>query len=286
MSNEVVVYENKTIIHNMDDALKAASAMSGSGFFKDTMQASQAVVKILAGQELGFGPFASMTGVHIIQGKPTIGANLMAAAVKSRGKYNYRVMSMTEQGCSIDFYEGKEKVGTSTFTIEDAKKAELTGKDTWKKYAKNLLFARAMSNGCRWFCPDIFNGAPVYTPEELGADVDGEGNVINVTPTEPMKAPESKSTSPSDAPGSLETTGLIERSGKKDTKTGGTRYSFLIDNVWFSTFDKNVAEQAKAAQEINAPVKITYKTGKFGNDIEALVLHEEETEKVDADNPI
>lgn len=276
MGNEVVAYDNKTIIHSMDDALKAASAMSGSGFFKDTMQANQAVVKILAGQELGFGPFASMTGVHIIQGKPTIGANLMAAAVKSRGKYNYRITSMTEQQCSIDFYEGKEKVGTSTFTIEDAKKAELTGKDSWKKYVKNLLFARAMSNGCRWFCPDIFNGAPVYTPEELGADVDGEGNVINITPTQPLKASESPQQPAPDALQALEVVGLIERSGKKDTKTGGTRYSFLMDNAWYSTFDKKIAEEAKAAQEINALVKITYKTGKFGNDIETFGLHEEE----------
>jgi hypothetical protein len=180
MSNgEVTVLrESRQIIHTMEDAERAARAMSSSGFFQDSKSAAQAVVKILAGQELGFGPFASMTGVHIIQGKPSIGANLMAAAVKSSGKYNYRVTAMSETQCSIDFYEGKEKVGTSTFTLDDAKKADLTGKDTWKKYAKNLLFARALSNGVRWYAPDIFNGSPVYTPEELGAEVDEEGNVV------------------------------------------------------------------------------------------------------------
>jgi hypothetical protein len=36
-----------------------------------------------------------------------------------------------------------------------------------------MLFARAMSNGARWYCPDVFAG-PAYTPDELGADVDGE----------------------------------------------------------------------------------------------------------------
>ena len=41
-----------------------------------------------------------------------------------------------------------------------------------------MLFARAMSNGVRWFTPDAFNGNAVYTPEELGADIDIEGNVI------------------------------------------------------------------------------------------------------------
>ncbi|RDT44717.1 hypothetical protein DXF87_27490, partial [Enterobacter roggenkampii] len=35
------------------------------------------------------------------------------------------------------------------------------------KFPKNMLFARAMSNGVKWFTPDVFSG-PVYTPEELG----------------------------------------------------------------------------------------------------------------------
>jgi hypothetical protein len=40
-------------------------------------------VKVLAGRELGFGPFASVNGIHVIKGKPGIvSANLMAAAVK------------------------------------------------------------------------------------------------------------------------------------------------------------------------------------------------------------
>lgn len=44
------------------------------------------------------------------------------------------------------------------------------------------MFARAMSNGVRWFCPDVFFGAAVYTPDELGAAVDAEGNVIDLPP--------------------------------------------------------------------------------------------------------
>jgi hypothetical protein len=29
-----------------------------------------------------------------------------------------------------------------------------------------LFFARAISNGVKWFCPDVFAG-PVYVPEEM-----------------------------------------------------------------------------------------------------------------------
>lgn len=178
--NEIVKQNN--VIQTMDDAERAARAMSASGFFADAKQASQAVVKILAGQELGFGPFASMTGVNIIQNKPVLSANLMAAAVKRTGKYNYRVKIHTESECVIDFYEDKEIVGTSKFTLEDAKSAGVASKDNWKKYPRNMLFARAISNGQKWFAPDVFNGATVYTPDELGASVDDDGNVIDVKP--------------------------------------------------------------------------------------------------------
>lgn len=151
-----------------------------SGFFKDSRDLSQAVVRIMAGAEMGFGPFASMQGVYIIEGKPTIAAGLMASAVKRSGRYNYRVREHTDTACAIEFFEGKEGVGVSRFTLENAQAAGLTGKGPWKSYPRNMLFARAMSNGVKWFCPDIFAG-PVYTPEELGQEVDEDGALI-VTP--------------------------------------------------------------------------------------------------------
>src|SRR5262249_34188203 len=32
---------------------------------------------------------------------------------------------------------------------------------------RNLLFARAVSNGAKWYCPDVFAGNPVSTPDEI-----------------------------------------------------------------------------------------------------------------------
>lgn len=171
---------NSLIVRTMDDAERAAKAMSASGFFADSKSAAQAVVKILAGSELGFGPFASMTGVHIIQNRPTLAANLIAAAVKRSGKYNYRVIEHTDKICSIDFYEGADRVGNSTYTWQEAVAAQLTSKDNWKKFPRNMLFARAISNGQKWYAPDAFNGATVYTPDELGATEDAEGNIVGL----------------------------------------------------------------------------------------------------------
>lgn len=160
MANTQVV---KTEQLPINEIMSIGKAFAESGMFGDIKSAAQAVVKIQAGQEIGIPPFAAMSGIHIIQGKPTIGAGLMASRVKGSGKYDYKVMQQDEKACSIDFFQGKEKIGNSTFTIEDAKKAATKNID---KFPKNMLFARAISNGVKWYCPDIFS-SPVYTPEEM-----------------------------------------------------------------------------------------------------------------------
>lgn len=194
--NEIVKAGSSNIIRNMDDAERAAKAMAGSGFFADSKSAAQAVVKILAGQELGFGPFASMTGVNIIQNKPVLAANLLAAAVKRGGKYNYRVTKNTETECLLTWFEDNQQVGTSSFTMDEAKRAGLSEKDNWKKYPSDMLFARALSRGQKRFAPDIFNGATVYTPDEIGALVDEDGNLIAPVVSTPQ--PEQKKTQSDD----------------------------------------------------------------------------------------
>jgi len=184
--------EEKALVQfNLSDTMSLGKVLAESGFFSDTKQAAQAVVKVLAGREMGFGPIASMTGVHIVQGKPTIGANLLGAAIKGSGRYDYRVIELTNDRAEIAFFQGQTEIGRSVFTMQDAQVAGLTSNPTWKKYPKNMLFSRAMSNGARWYCPDVFSGVTPYTPEELGAEVDGEtGEVVDVTPT---RVPERKS---------------------------------------------------------------------------------------------
>ena len=174
-------------IYNQFDQLQAAAAaLQTSGYFTDVRTQAQAVVKVMAGAELGLPPFASMTGIHIIQGKPALGANVIATLIKNDPRYNYRVLEMSDTVCRIQFYESGEPCGVSEFTATDARKA---GTKNMDKFPKNMLFARAISNGAKWYTPGIFGGAPVYTPDELGADVDEDGNIVDgsYTPNEPTQ---------------------------------------------------------------------------------------------------
>jgi hypothetical protein len=161
-----------------------AKLLAASGYFDAKGTADQAVAqlatKILAGREMGLGPFAAVQGIHVIQGRPALSANLIASAIKSSPKYDYRVKRLDPDTCELEFFErvgGRlEPLGVSTFTAADARAA---GTQNMQKFARNMLFARAISNGARWYCPDLFAGSAVYVPEELGATVDGEGNVID-----------------------------------------------------------------------------------------------------------
>jgi hypothetical protein len=151
------------IVLSTNEIMTIAKSFAESGMFADCKSMAQAAVKIQAGKEFGIQPFAAMSGIHIIQGKPTVGAGLMAARVKGFGKYDYKVIEHSDKVCSIEFFQGKESIGVSTFTIEDARKA---GTKNLDKFPKNMLFARAMSNGVKWFTPDIYE-MPVYVPEEM-----------------------------------------------------------------------------------------------------------------------
>ncbi len=143
--------------------------MVKSGYFKDTREEAQAVVKILYGAELGFGPIASMLGCYIVDGRPSLSAQLIASAIQKSGTYRYRVREWTDSRCRIEFFDRGESVGESTFSLDDANRASLANKQTWKQYPKAMLWARAMSQGARAYTPDVFNGA-IYTPDELQED--------------------------------------------------------------------------------------------------------------------
>lgn len=166
MSTDITPYRGETA-YTLEETLSLGKVLASSGFFSDSRDAAQAVTKILAGRELGIGAIAAMTGIYIVKGRVTMSANLMAAQIKRSGRYTYRVARLDDTGCELVFFEGGQEIGRSSFTAADAKAAGLWGSsDPWKKTPRNMLFARAMSNGAKWYTPDIFAG-PVYTPDEL-----------------------------------------------------------------------------------------------------------------------
>ncbi len=163
-----------------------------SGMFQDVKSAAAAMVKIKAGEELGFGPFASMAGIDIIKGKVSVGSGLQASLIKDSPRYRYSVKVLDAEGCTLEFFEkldgGWTKLGESKFDKQDATSAQLVGGDNYKKYARNMYFARALTNGMRWYCPDLLRacGGQSETHDDFDVDetiaettVTGEGETVD-----------------------------------------------------------------------------------------------------------
>lgn len=158
--------ENKETALTLPQSLQLGEILYKSGYFTDVKSAMQATVKVLRGQELGLGPVTALEQIHVVQGKTALSAGLIGAMIKRSNKYDYHVSKLDSDTCELVFYENGKEIGMSAFTIKDAEKAGLSEKNLWRQYPRNMLLARALSNGARWYCPDVF-GSAIYTPEEL-----------------------------------------------------------------------------------------------------------------------
>lgn len=160
-------------VQSVDDLARLARVFAASGLFgrngNQETQVAECAIRLMAGLEAGFSPFASATGVHIINGKPAFSANLLAQAVRRHPVYDYRVLEKSATICRIRFLASGQPLGDEAFTLEMAERAGLLKNPTWRSYPEAMLFARALTAGMRAHCPDALNGSAAYTPEELGA---------------------------------------------------------------------------------------------------------------------
>lgn len=218
VKHDLQALENVKVAGELD-LLTAAKAFAASGMFPDVKKQSQAVVKIVAGYELGVKPFAAMRGIHFIQfggtGVLELSANLRGALIKRSGQYDYRVRHLDEVSCSIEFFERApgngpfESVGVSEYSVAQAKKAALIKNGgTWEKYPEDMCFAAALRKGAKRYCPDLFVGelaiddasaAEAVVTQELAAEIPTsddvvDGDVIEDTKSDPVPAPAQAST--------------------------------------------------------------------------------------------
>lgn len=132
---------------------------------------------ILTGIELGMGPMESMRSIHMVEGKPTMSADLMLArAIRAGVRIEWE---KTDNSAAIVKLERAGMRHRHSFTEADAKLAGLWGKNNWAKYPAAMLRARCISGAMRAFCPDVL-GSQVYVEGELEGD--------NTVPDEPVRA--------------------------------------------------------------------------------------------------
>lgn len=163
----------------IDDKLAYCRALAVSGMLPKAFrqQPGNLLYAVEYADSLGLHPMVAITGIHVIEGKPSASAALISALVRRAG-HTLRVKGDAKQATAqIIRTDDREWTFEVTFTIDDARNAGLLGKDVWKKYPASMLKARAISAVARDACEEALFGVH-YTPEELGAVVDQEGNPV------------------------------------------------------------------------------------------------------------
>lgn len=169
--------ENAMVVHDPNVSLglqKVADGLFKSGMFPNAKNTFGAYAIVQYGHELGIPPMMALKNINIISGQLACNAQLMLSMAMSRG-VTYKVLKETDKGAEIEFKRG-DITYIASFTEEDAKAAGLTGKDNWKKYARDMYFWRAAAKGIRRISPDAVLG--LYTKDEIS-----NGEIIDVAPT-------------------------------------------------------------------------------------------------------
>lgn len=161
-------------------------------------RAEDITAAILAGQELGLKPMASLRSMDIIQGTPALRAHAMRGLVQSWG-HEVELVESDDEHCVMRGRRrrvlltvvaiGADAYGewqTVTWTIDRAARLGLTTKDQWKKQPATMLIARATGEVCRLIASDVLHAMP-YAIEELRdnpTDLDIPADTPHVTVAE------------------------------------------------------------------------------------------------------
>lgn len=189
-----LVVSNHEIISTIDDLMRISKTLIKSGMLpRDIKTEEQAAVIILKGRELGMPMMESFALINVIQGKPTVAPQGMLGLInRSRQMEDISVVDDGEK-CTVTMKRRGRNPHSESFSMKDAnmmqttegwgenkKTIPLAQKYNWRQMPTVMRKWRAVAACARVVFPDVIGG--MYTPEEMGADVDEDGEIVTVEP--------------------------------------------------------------------------------------------------------
>ncbi|HUX69108.1 MAG TPA: hypothetical protein VMV41_01205 [Cellulomonadaceae bacterium] len=178
MSTELTVHQSESGL-TLQDKMQYAKALATASLLPKAYQNNPGnlLFALEYAEALGVAPINAITSIHVIDGKPSASADLIAGLVRRAGHRlrvegddTYAVAQLIRADDPDYTYEAR-------WDLDKARTAGLLGKGTWKNYPGALLRSRAITEVARMGASDALFGV-IYTPEELGAEVDAEGEIV------------------------------------------------------------------------------------------------------------
>lgn len=151
----------------------------------------KAIIIALKAREIGVPTMLGFSHINVVNGKPAISSELMLSLIfRNCPGAVIEYLETSNDVCKINARRpGQTRFSTFTYSIDDAKKANLDNKDTWKKFPAAMLRARCISAMARALFPDAIMGCS-YTPDELDPDayeITEDGDVLETRVAEKIE---------------------------------------------------------------------------------------------------
>ena len=176
--------------NSLTDRMAYARALASAGLLPRAYRDNPGNVLLAMelGDALGIRTIQAIQGIHVIEGKPSASADLIASLVRRAG-HRLRISGDDTTATAVIIRaDDPDFTFTCTWTIDRARVAGLLGKGVWQSYPASMLKARAITEVARAGASDALYGV-IYTPEELNADEDGRPDRDHRAELEPSSVP-------------------------------------------------------------------------------------------------
>jgi hypothetical protein len=163
MAGDVVKFEHAAPAprRSFDEIMRMAETIAKSRLFGVT-QVDQVVALMLMAEAEGRHVASAMQDYSVIQGKPSLKAEAMLARFQQAGG-KVKWTCLTDERVAAIFSHAQCEPVEIDWDMARAKQAQLAN-PMWKKYPRQMLRARVISEGVRTAYPGVLGG--LYAPEE------------------------------------------------------------------------------------------------------------------------
>jgi hypothetical protein len=212
---------------------------------------AQALALGLLCQAEGRHPAEAARDYHIINGKPSLKSEAMLARFQQAGgKVDWH--EYTHESVSGTFSHPQGGSLKVSWTMQDATRAGLTGNPTWKKFPRQMLKARCISEAVRGIFPGVLSG--LYAPEEVS---DIPVQVVAETTSEPIQVPiQIEAPKEEPLPEQINSVNLMDRLLAEKTKaqkdkvtTGAIKRGWITEGQTYRELPISIQTQATAFPE-------------------------------------
>lgn len=165
---------------SLEEAWRLSTALAQSGMLPKAygQDPNKVMVGILAGAEVGLTPFAALQSIAVIGNNPALWGDGMLALVEASGLMeDFEETDDGNEATCRAVRKGRKTPIVRTFSMEDAKKAQLAGKaGPWSQYPQRMRQMRARSWALRDGFSDVLKG--IKNAEEVRDYATMDGGMI------------------------------------------------------------------------------------------------------------